>query len=96
MLTLIVVVPLAANTIASVAVARWSTDIRAGAEEWLDGADGTWIEDVRWHGTDVSLVLTDSDGVLPDTAPLAERLSGLPSFVTVVIDVGVGDEIPVR
>jgi len=95
-LTLIVVLPLAANTIASVAVARWSADIRAGAEEWLEGEEGTWIEDVRWHGPNVSLVLTDSDGKLPDTEPLADRLSSLPSFVTVVIDMGVGDEVPVR
>lgn len=40
--------------------------------------------------------MTDPDGTLPPVNDLTEALSGLPETVSVVVDVGVGDEILVR
>ena len=59
-------------------------------------SEGSKIDDVHFHGFEAKIAVTDSDGVIPDTAPLAESLAGLPSFVTVVVDVGLGYETPVR
>lgn len=95
-MTLIIVLPLALNTVISVAVARWSTDLRAAAVDWLGDDDGSRIEDVQWQGFMASIVVTDADGQVPDPELLADALSGLPSFVQVVVDVGVGDVVPVR
>jgi uncharacterized hydrophobic protein (TIGR00271 family) len=95
-LSLVVALPLAFNTLVSITLARWSVDIRAAAAEWLDGSQGSKVDDVRWHGFEAKIDVTDSDGVVPDTAPLADSLAGLPPFVTVVVDVGLGYETPVR
>ena len=95
-LGLLVALPLAANTVVSFAVARWATDIEAAATGWLADSQDTTIDDVHFHGLEARIVVTDADGVVPETAPLAESLSWLPSFVTVIVDVGVGDEVPVR
>lgn len=95
-LTVIIALPLAANSIVSVALARWSTEIRAAATAWLEDEPGARIDDVRWSALQAVIVVTDRDGVLPDTEPLVDALAGLPPFVGVVIDVGVGDEVPVR
>lgn len=95
-LTLVVVIPLAVNTAVSVAVARWSSDIHAAADTWLKDAVDSRIDDVRWQGLTATIDVTDADGVVPDVASLAAGLAGLPSFVRVVVDVGIGDELPVR
>ena len=40
-LSLIVALPLAVNTRVSVALARWSVEIRAAATDWLDDSEGS-------------------------------------------------------
>ncbi len=67
-LSLIVVLPLAVNTVVSIAVARWATQISDATAEWLDGSEGSKIDDVRFHGFEAKIAVTDSDGVIPDTA----------------------------
>lgn len=96
LLTFVTLIPLAANTLVSVALARYSVDIREATLEWLGDSDDARVEDVAWRGTTAVVSVTDSDGDVPDTAQLATALSGLPSVITVVVDVGVGNELPVR
>lgn len=95
-LTIVVVLPLIANTIYTVLHARWSAEIGAAAEDWLADEDRALVEVVTWNGLVATIVVTDSDGVLPTIDDLTDALSGLPEMVSVVVDVGVGDEIPVR
>lgn len=95
-LSLLVALPLAANTVVSVALARWATEIRAAAEGWLADESGARVEDVRWQGLVATIDVTDPDGVVPSVDGLAAALDGLPGFVEVLVDVGVGDEIRVR
>ncbi len=95
-LSLLVALPLAANSIVSVALARWSTEIRSAAETWLADEDGSRVDDVQWSGLLATISVTDADGQVPAVGALADALDGLPSFVEVVVDVGVGDELRVR
>lgn len=95
-LTLIVVLPLAVNSIVSVALARASTQIRDAAEIWLADESGAKVDDVHWRGLQATVVVTDPDGIVPAPDALADALSALPSVVSVVVDVGVGSEIDVR
>jgi uncharacterized hydrophobic protein (TIGR00271 family) len=95
-LTIVVVLPLIGNTIYTVLHARWSAEIGAAAETWLVDEDGAEVDDVTWSHLIATIHVTDPDGTLPPVDDLSEALSGLPETVSVVIDVGVGDEIPVR
>jgi uncharacterized hydrophobic protein (TIGR00271 family) len=94
-LTLLVAIPLATNSIVSIALARWSTEIRAAAEVWLED-EAARIADVHWQGSVATITVIDTDGVLPPADELARALEGLPEIVQVVVDVGIGDEIPIR
>ena len=95
-LAILVALPLAANTVVSVALARWSTEIRSATADWLgDETDGR-VDDVNWNGPVATIDITDSDGVVPPVGDLASRLDSLPGFVQIVIDVGLGEEIHVR
>lgn len=95
-LSLIVVLPLAANTTYAVLHARWSSDIGEAARAWLDEERGARVDDVTWSGLVATILITDPDGTLPPVDDLTAALSSLPDVVSVVVDVGVGDEILVR
>ncbi|WP_137843805.1 TIGR00341 family protein [Microbacterium sp. 2FI] len=95
-LALIVALPLAANTLVSVVLAGWTTQINAAAEAWLADETGARVDDVTWRGLVATIEVTDPDGELPPTDDLSAALAGLPGAVSVVVDVGVGSEIPVR
>lgn len=96
LLTFVTLLPLAANTVVTIALARYSVQIREAATEWLGDPEDSRVRDVSWRGSTAVVHVIDSDGKVPDTSLLAEELSGLPGIVTVVVDVGVGDEISVR
>jgi uncharacterized hydrophobic protein (TIGR00271 family) len=95
-LTILVALPLAANSIISIALAGWSTQIGTAAERWLADEPGARVDDVHWQGLVATVVVTDPDGALPPGAELAAALEDLPAPIQVVVDVGVGDEIAIR
>ncbi|GAA1969916.1 TIGR00341 family protein [Microbacterium deminutum] len=92
-LAVIIAVPLAANSVASVAIARWSVTIQQVAADWLHGDAGARIYNVDWSGLSATLAVTTDDGSVPPIDGLREALStAIPSFVGVTVDVGQGVE----
>lgn len=88
----LVLVPLAGNTVFTWLVAVWTQRITDSAEAWIEPYDG--------RVTDVSVVSTTAvvsvtlPGPLPDTAPLIQDLEGkVLDGVTVVVDSGVGEQV---
>ena len=96
-LAVIIALPLAANSIASVALARWSVTIQETAVAWLEDEPGARVYDVEWSGIAATLDVTTDDGAVPPIEDLRDALStAIPGFVGVVVDVGQGVEYVVQ
>ncbi|MGZ8804997.1 MAG: TIGR00341 family protein [Microbacterium sp.] len=96
-LAIIVAVPLAANSVATIALARWSVAIQETAVTWLQDEEGARVYDVEWSGTTATIDVLTDDGSIPPVEDLQEKLStAIPSFVGVVVDVGQGVEYVVQ
>ncbi|MDY0910950.1 TIGR00341 family protein [Microbacterium sp. CFBP9034] len=96
-LAVVVAIPLAANSIAAVALARWSVTIQTITGDWLAGEKGARVYDVTWSGATATVDVTTNDGEVPPVDELQKALStAIPAFVGVVVDAGQGVEIPVQ
>jgi uncharacterized hydrophobic protein (TIGR00271 family) len=96
-LAVVIAVPLAVNSVISVALARWSVAIQQTTADWLDAGDGARVYGVQWSGTTATVEVTTDDGDTPSVDDLSESLSEVvPPFVGVVLDVGQGVEITVQ
>lgn len=96
-LAVVIAVPLAVNSVASVAIARWSVAIQDAATRWLAEDDGARVYGVEWSGVTATVDITTDDGTTPSVDDLREALvAAIPSFVGVVIDVGQGVEVTVQ
>lgn len=96
-LAVVIAIPLALNSIVSVALARWSVDIQDAATEWLADDAGARVYSVDWTGATATVYVTTPDGDPPPLDDLQASLDAvLPSFVAVVLDVGQGVEVTVR
>ena len=97
LVAVIVSLPLAVNSVATVALARWSVAIQDAAADWLQDEPGARVYDVQWSGLTATLDITTDDGSVPSVDDLDDTLSAaIPSFVGVVVDVGQGVEYVVR
>lgn len=96
-LAVVIAMPLAVNSVVSVALARWSVAIQDAATDWLAADDGARVYGVQWAGATATVAITTDDGDTPAVDDLRESLAEtLPTFVGVVIDVGQGIEITVQ
>lgn len=96
-LTVIIAIPLVFNSVASLALARWSLSIQDAANDWLADSSGARVYGLQWTGTTATVTVTTTDGNTPPVDELRDALdSVVPSFVGVVLDVGQGVEVPVR
>ena len=96
-LAVVVALPLAVNSVVSVALARWSVGIQEATSSWLDASDGARVYDVTWSGLTATVVVTTADGDIPSLGDLQSALDArVPSYVGVVLDVGQGVEHEVR
>ena len=96
-LAVVVTVPLAANSIVAVALARWTATIQTVTTTWLADEPGARVYDVTWSGADATVDVTTDDGEVPDIGDLRTSLStAIPSWVGVVVDVGQGSEYVVQ
>jgi uncharacterized hydrophobic protein (TIGR00271 family) len=92
-LAIVIAVPLAANSIVSIAIARWSVTIQQLATEWLKEQPGARVYNVDWTGLSATLEITTDDGSVPPIDDLRSALStAIPSYVALSIDVGQGVE----
>lgn len=96
-LAVIIAVPLAVNSIASVALARWSVSIQDTTAAWLGEDAGTRVYDVHWSGLTATAVVATPNGGTPPIDDLRDALeTTLPGLVGVVLEVGQGTEIVIR
>jgi uncharacterized hydrophobic protein (TIGR00271 family) len=92
-LTVIIALPLAANSVVSVALARWSVAIQRSTSAWLEADNGARVYDVDWSGLTATIAVTTDDGAVPSIDALRSELAtAIPSYVGVVVDVGQGVE----
>lgn len=97
-LAIIIAVPLAANSIASIAIARWSVEIQNATSDWLEAGAGGHVQGtVQWSGLTATVSLTTPDGSTPPLDELREEVAkAIPSYIGVVVDVGQGTELTVQ
>jgi uncharacterized hydrophobic protein (TIGR00341 family) len=96
-LTLLIAIPLAANSIVAIALSGWSAAIRDHAVAWIAETPGATIDDVRWTGLTATIDVTTRDGVIPPTADLAAAIGdAVPDSVSIAVDVRITAEYPVR
>ncbi|MDW4571353.1 TIGR00341 family protein [Microbacterium sp. M3] len=97
LLAVVIAIPLAVNSIISVALARWSVSIQDITADWLDDDDGARVLGVEWSGAVATVNVLTDDGTTPDVDDLRESLAtAIPSFVGVFVDVGQGVEVRVQ
>jgi uncharacterized hydrophobic protein (TIGR00271 family) len=96
-LAVVVALPLAANSVVSVALARWTVTIQSETTTWLGDEPGARVYDVTWSGLNATVDVTTGDGQVPPIDELQKSLStAIPSFVGVTVDVGQGTELVVQ
>jgi len=96
-LAIVISIPLAVNSVVSVALARWAVTIQGATALWLENDSGARVYGVAWSGRTATVTVTTEDGSTPPIDDLrASIASTVPSFVGVVIDVGQGVEVPVQ
>ena len=96
-LAVVVALPLAANSIVTVALERWSATIQSETTSWLADEPGARVYDVAWSGLTATVEVTTDDGEVPPLDALQESLGeAIPGYVGVVVDVGQGSEYVVQ
>ncbi|GAA2971129.1 putative hydrophobic protein (TIGR00271 family) [Microbacterium terrae] len=96
-LSVLVVLPLAANSLWSLAVVSWSSTITDSTSVWLEDEPGARIAGVEWRlGTATVTVITE-DGTVPPVDDLRDDLAGgIPDWIGVIVYAGPGSEIVVQ
>lgn len=93
LLLLVVLVPMAANSVGAYLIARWTARVEATADQWVAQEPGAKVTAVTVTGTSVQ-VRVQAPGELPPVEELVSDLSGqIPNGVAVVVDTTVGEEI---
>ncbi len=92
-LTALVVLPLAANTVATYAIQSWSNRVRSSAEDWISTTSGARVTAVKW-ASDTVRIQVDAPEDLPPVADLMAALDGeLPDGVAVVVETSRGEDL---
>lgn len=95
LLFLIVGIPLVANSVANYYLSVLNNRAAEVTDDWLDGADGAYVEGVDLSGTDLVINLTTNQA-LPDTADLLSALDdALPDGLAVKLKVNVGQHVTI-
>lgn len=91
----LVLLPLAANSVLVAALHVWTERIRAVAEEWVAETPRTEVTDVQFVGDAFRIEVRTRDE-LPPTAELLRTLEGqVPDGMSIVVDTTLGDAIEV-
>jgi uncharacterized hydrophobic protein (TIGR00271 family) len=88
-LAVLIALPLAANSIVSVALARWAVAVQRSTTDWLADDPGSRVYGVDWNGLQATVTITTPDGSIPSIDDLRDDIHAIvPSYVGVVLDVG--------
>ncbi|MGZ0713171.1 TIGR00341 family protein (plasmid) [Coraliomargarita sp. W4R53] len=96
-LTAIIVLPLAANTLYVSLLAHWASRIGVATDTWLKDTDQVEFVDVDWQGLTAIVNVRSADGKIPPTTELRTLMdSDVPAIIPVTVDVTVGADYPVE
>jgi uncharacterized hydrophobic protein (TIGR00271 family) len=89
---LLVLLPLAANTVGNILVTVWTARIHSAAEAWLSDSSGASIDDVVIHSNTVYITVRSPDP-LPAEGELLAALKGeVPAGIRIVVESSLGEE----
>lgn len=92
-LLLVVLVPMAANTVGTYLVERWTERVQTTADQWIKQEAGASIESVTVISKNV-YVNVQTPGGLPSTDQLVAELDGqIPNGIPVIVTTTVGQQI---
>jgi len=92
-LLVVVVVPMAVNTVGSYLVDRWTQRVQTTAEHWISQQPGASIKSVKVESRTI-YVNVQTPGPLPSTSQLVAELSGqIPSGLPIVVTTTIGEQI---
>ncbi|QKJ18895.1 TIGR00341 family protein [Microbacterium hominis] len=95
-LSVIIVIPLALNTVVTVALTHWTNVIRDTTIDWLEADPTGSVGGITWTGTTAVVAVATSDGTVPSTDDLAaDLLTVIPDFLDVTLDVTAQVQHPV-
>ncbi|MCD9899186.1 hypothetical protein LUR56_01625 [Streptomyces sp. MT29] len=88
-----VLLPLAANTVATVLLANWTSQTRSSAQKWLSDTPGAEVISVEAQSRTL-YVHVRSPGGLPPISDLLSALEGhVPNGIPIVVDATRGQQI---
>ena len=94
LLSVLVVIPLLANTVGTYLVTRWTSEVRTAADSWVADVPGAVVTDVDFSSPDFQVSVQTPDGTLPPVDQLMDDLSrSVPTGLSVVITTSVGQKI---
>ena len=94
LVTVLVAIPLLANTAGTYLISIWTADVHEAADVWISEVPGATVTDVTFSSPDFQVEVQTPDGSLPPVEDLVRDLSGrLPTGFSVVITTSVGQEI---
>jgi len=92
-LLVVVVVPMAVNTVGSYLVDRWTQRVQTTAAHWIAQQPGATIESIKVESRTI-YINVQTPGALPPTKELVAELSGqIPDGLPVVVTTTVGEQI---
>lgn len=92
-LLVVVLVPMAANTVGTYLVDRWTQRVHTAADQWIAQQPGADVQSVRVASKTV-YVNVHTPGGLPPTSQLVAELDGqIPNGIPVVVTTTVGQQI---
>ena len=95
-LTVVMLLPLAFNTLYVVVKAQWTADISATTSDWLGERFEGELLGVDWNNLTARVAVESPDGEVPPVDELRARLAtAVPPFVSVDLNVSDGRVVPV-
>jgi len=95
-LTLLVAVPLALQTLVGQVATQWRAEALQKSALWLVGTPGARVLDVEWEGLALVIQVQTSDGEIPAVSELAPTLEAIPAFIPVEVEITTGRVVEVR
>jgi uncharacterized hydrophobic protein (TIGR00271 family) len=94
LVTVLVAIPLLANTAGTYLVTIWTSDVHNAADAWISDVPGATVTGVEFSSPDFQVEVQTPDGTLPPIEDLMKSLSEeIPAGFSVVITTSVGQEI---
>lgn len=88
----LVVLPLAANTVGNILVTVWTARVHTASERWLAGSPGASIDDVVIHAHTAYITVRSPDPLPPEGELLTALEGEVPTGIRIVVESSLGEE----